>query len=178
MANTAQSPAYVLTPQIGISLQTVFTPPSTSSSPLDGYENPQFQPGMAVNGTDGSIWEYVLAATTINLNDCVLLDAGSNASQSTKALADTISYRVGVAAAVAIPSASYGWVATSGQSLKVNVLTGTSANAALYTTATAGALSSTSSSQDLIAGITVTTANSSGGTLAEPAMLNNPRVLQ
>lgn len=178
MANTAQSPAYSLSPQIGISLQTVFTPPATSSSPLDGYENPPFQPGMEVIGTDGSKWEYVLAATVININDCVLLDAGSNASQSTKAIADTISVRPAVAAAVAIPAASFGWVATSGQSLKVNVLTGTAANAALYTTATAGALSSTSTSQDLIAGITVTTANASGGTLAEPAMLNNPRVLQ
>lgn len=178
MANTAQSPAYNLSPQIGPNFALIFTPPATTSSPLDGYENPPFQPGYVVSGTDGSIWEYVLAATVINLNDCVVLDAGSNASQITKALADTYSYRLGFACGLAIPSGSYGWVATQGQSLKVNVLTGTSANVALYTTASAGVLSSTSSSQDLITGVTVTTANASGSTASEPCVAINPRILQ
>lgn len=172
-ANVAQSPPYSISPFIGANFGIAYT-----TSTTDGIDNAPIQPGTQVFGTDGSTWEFVQAATTINLNDCVVLDSGSNASQITKALADTYSYRLGFANGIAIASGSWGWVSTQGQSLKVNVLTGTSANAALYTTATAGVLSSTSTSQDLVTGVTVTTANSSGGTLAEPAVMINPRIIQ
>lgn len=167
---------YGISPVLGVDLNNVFTPSATTGA-SDGYDNPPHGAGDLVFGNDGSEWEYVKAATTINQYDCVAIDNAGNASQITKALADTYSYMIGFAQ-IAIASGSYGWVCRRGGNIQVNVLTGTSANAPLYTTATAGALSSTSTSQDLITGVVVTTANSSGSTTNEPAIASWPRILQ
>lgn len=163
----AQSPAYNTDGEIGG--LGVFTPGANS-----GQDNPNHQLGNMRIGTDGSEWLFVLAATTINAGDCVHVDASYNASQMTNALATAALGTVGWAKD-AIPSGSYGWVATYGLAIQGSVLTGTAAGVALYTTATAGVLSSTSTSQVQIFGVKAAVANSSGSTATRQLIAPAPR---
>lgn len=164
---------------MGVDLLNVFTPDALSAAGAgSGYDNPPHAPLDETTATNGGIWVYVNAITAINQYDCVFIDQFGNASQMTKALADTYEGRVGFAQ-IAIASASYGWVALNGTNLKVNVLASSAKDVPLYTTATAGVLSGTSGGQDLIAGVTtITAAPASPASSAEPINASWPRILQ
>lgn len=168
MAN--YSPAFNTDGELG-GVNQVFTP-----APLDGYDNPPMGQGTERIGTDGSVFTYVKALTTINQGDCTHLDQNSNASQMTTALAAGLLGLVGFCLIPGgIPAGSFGWVCTYGDSININVLTGTAAGAPLYTTATPGVLSSTASGQNQIYGVKTVIANASGSTAMEPAIATAPR---
>lgn len=176
---TASVAANFSTQLMGVDLNNVFTADAASAAGAgSGYDNPPHAPLDITHGTNGGLWLYINAITIINQYDCVYVDQFGNASQITKALADTYEGRVGFAQ-IAIASGSYGWVALSGTNLKVTLLASTAKDAPLYTTSTAGVLSATSSSQDLIAGVTaITAAPASPATSAEPINVSWPRILQ
>lgn len=168
MAN--YSPAFNTDGELG-GIGSVFTP-----DPSAGYDNPPMGAGTKRIGSDGSEWLYTTAVTAINQGDCVHIDQNGNASQMTSALAAAGLGLVGFAQ-VAIPLGSSGFVALVGDSLNINVANGTAAGASLYTTATAGVLSSTATGQNQIYGVKTLVANASGGVAQEPAMATGPRTV-
>lgn len=170
----------------GIDLAAVYTgyaqasaQSSTNNPDYPGPTGP-FQLGQVTKGTDDSEWVYVLAGGAITLGDAVIItNTGAlwTATSITNALAlSKLGDLVGVAPLVAIGSGSYGWVQRSGKCAGVSVLASMSANAALFTSTTAGRLgTSVASSTVAITGIVLTTANSTGATPTQ-AILNFPVV--
>lgn len=109
---------------------------------------------------DGSTWRYVQANGAIAQYDCVWIDDDWQASPITYALTGSNAYpsKAGVAQ-FAFTDNQYGWVWTSGggtgSGIKVSCLTLCAADVKLYTTATAGTLDDTSSSQALLQGLKI-----------------------
>lgn len=126
----------------------------------------QFALGTCVMGK-GNKYMYVLSSGAITQYAAVAVDEDFKARPLTKALADQ-GQRVG-AAQVAIPATSFGWVAYEGMDISVRARASCAADAPLYTTASAGVLDDTATSQTKIIGITLTSANG-GATAATPAI--------
>ena len=124
--------------------------------------------GTCVAGSDGTEWVYVQANGAIAQYDAVGVDENYQAAALTKAMADD-GYVIGAAQA-AFADDDYGWVATKGSNVKVNLLTLCAADVALYTSATAGKLDDTSTSQTKIDGIVAVTGGVTGTTATEVIM--------
>lgn len=144
-----QSPNYTIGTMLGCDLNNVFTV-SSSTGDDSGYDNPPHAPGDLVLGVNGQLWMYVLAATAINQYDVLCIDKGGSASQATNALASTGEYRPGFAQ-IAIANAAYAWVALGG-SVMINTASSMTKDLQTYTSATAGVLAQTSSSQTALTG--------------------------
>lgn len=130
-------------------------------------------PTTASNGTvaqvtgsfNGCLFIYAQVATgqTIVPGDVVSIDGSAQASQMTKALADAL-HRVAIAptapsgttAFTNLTAGQWGWFQIFGQVNGVNAGASTQ-DVAMYTTATAGRVSSTATSQTLIRGLAITT---------------------
>lgn len=111
--------------------------------------------GTTVLGANGSQWVYVKAGEAVAQYDVVAVDEAYSALKLTKALAD-VGHKIGAASA-AFAANEYGWVQSSGVT-RINVLASCAADVALYTSATAGSLDDSSSSQTKIKGVVLTTA--------------------
>lgn len=145
----------------GIDLSATYTgyaqASAQSSTNNPDYPGPtgQFSLGQVTKGTDGSEWVYVLAGGAITLGDVVIItETGAlwTANSITNILAQSkLGNWLGVAALTAIASGSYGWVQRAGKSAGMSVIFSTAANTQLFTTTTAGRLTSAS-----VAGSTVT----------------------
>lgn len=174
MANSPSTPLYATGPLMGVDLNNVFTAGDLTAG-NSGYDNPPQAPGTEAFGVNGIQYVYVLAATVINVNEVVCIDQGFNASEATTALASTGEYRPGFAQ-VAIPSGSYGWVALNGSGILVSMAASCTKDLPLYTSATAGVMAVTSSSQTLLAGVyaltTTTTAASVAVVASFPRWIN------
>lgn len=163
------TPNYSMSNFAGVDLNNTFAVDLSS-----GYDNPPhalLEETVAING---NVFIFVFCAAAVNVNDCVYIDKDGNAQQMTTAIGATLLGRVGFAQ-IAIPAGNYAWVALNG-TINVNVLTATAIAVPLYTTATAGVLSSAVTT--LITGIYLTTANVSGSTTNRPALASWPRLLQ
>lgn len=126
--------------------------PAWSSTSANAEQGQVFGLGDQVNAYDGSKYVFVSASgASITSYQVVAFGSNGNAQAITSALAQA-GNRVGVAP-YSISSGSYGWVQVQGV-VTVNVLSTCSSNTVLYTSATAGALDDTSTSQIKIAGIT------------------------
>lgn len=108
------------------------------------------QVGTTVMATDGSKYEYVYAFSAIAQYDAVAILTSGNARPISTAIAVSAK-KVGFAQ-VAITSGYYGWVARSGNNIRVNVAANCGAGAQLYTTATAGTLDDAIVTASMIAG--------------------------
>lgn len=141
---------------------------------LEPTTDANFKLGTRCTGNDGTEWIYVQANGAITVYDAVGIDETFQAAALTKAMADA-DWRIGFAQ-VAFTDNQYGWVATSGagSNFKVNVLASCVADAALYTTATAGALDDDATSQTAINGVVIVTTNG-GATAAVAALATNVR---
>lgn len=152
-----------------------------SSTNTPDYPSPTgpFYLGQVTKGTDGSEWVYVLAGGTITQGDVVIItNTGTlwTANSITNTLAASkLGNFLAVATYTGFTSGYYGWVQRSGKCSGISVIASTSANTQLYTTTTAGRLSSASvaSTTSIAAGIVLATANTSGLT---QAVLNFPVV--
>lgn len=100
---------------------------------------------------DGKQYRYVLSTDTIAAYDVCAVTSAGVASRCTSA--NVLGGLVGVAQAT-LSSGYYGWVQTLGQTT-VNCLSTCSAGVALYTSATAGSLDDTATSQTKIGGLTI-----------------------
>jgi hypothetical protein len=127
-----------------------------------------FPVGTIVTGTNSSLWEYVKAETAdVAQYAAVAINGSGNAQNCTTAIAAT-SRKIGFAQ-VAIACGSYGWVARMGVGLTVKIAASATANAQLYTTATAGTLDSTKVTAGGLGGVFLgNTAGSGGGVSTIP----------
>lgn len=133
---------YSTTPTIGVALAEIHT-------------TPQFKLGTQVQCDNAALFEYVYAKSTVAVYDAVCISTSGNAQPVSTALAVSIK-KIGFAQ-VAITSAQYGWVARSGNNIRVNVAANCAAGAQLYTTATAGVLDDAVVTAALVAGLTAVT---------------------
>lgn len=156
--------AYVTSGQVGAQLDAGVVP--------DGLVVPSapFALGQVVDGTNGSSWIYLKAAEAITpAGSYVTFDEGNTAYEGTKTLVDA-GHRIAVAQRAFLIN-EYGWFQLTGPCL----LYGTAncaADTTLYTTATAGLVDATSTSQTLLGGVVFTTAV--GGSNAAQAALIGP----
>ncbi len=117
----------------------------------------------------GDAWVYVQANGAIAQYDCVKIDDDYQAAKITYALTGSNAEpgKAGIAQ-FAFADDEYGWVFVKGgglgRGIKVTVLASCAADVKLYTTATAGSLDDTSTTQALMQGLKLVTAN--GGSAA------------
>jgi hypothetical protein len=133
--------------------------------------------GETIKGNNGSEWLYVYAANPVAQYDIVAVEFAGTASPATHALARA-GNTLGIAQ-VAIGTASYGWVATEGHSLRVNTLAAEGVGVTLYTTDTAGAVAdaTASGSAATIFGLTLV-ATASGTTASSAACIAKNMVVR
>ena len=127
--------------------------------------------GTISPGPAGSLYMLVQAGGTIAQYDVVSVTSAGSAVALTKALADA-GRKIGVAQ-VAIANGSFGWVLVKGVG-RANVLASAAADAALYTTATAGSLDDEATSQTLVRGLRLTTARAASNGDAPCVMVIEP----
>lgn len=132
----------------------------------------EFPLGTLCDGTNASKWEYVQAMSGIAAGNAVCINGSGLAVPSTTAFA--VSFKKVGFAQTAITSGSYGWVARCGYGLQCLVGATVGAGVQLYTTSTAGALSSTVVTAGVVPGVTAIVAGSSANTTitaATPALV-------
>ena len=121
--------------------------------------------GLGDKATDynGSEYRYVQAGSAITQYDTVWVDETYTANPITYALSQTTG-QVGVAQ-VAFASADYGWVPVAGAGVNLRVAASTLADSNLWTSDTAGVLTSTgaTASHSPIFGLVAASAGSAGG---------------
>lgn len=142
------------------------------------YPGNPFSLGTSVKATDGSEYIYAVAtAAAIPLGSAVYFDVNWNAVLITTTNGAGISgSRVGFASQVPFAIADRGWFQIAGICPAILVSASTAAFAQLYTTATAGQLSSTATSSLAINGAVInTTAPASAGVVA--GTLNYPELV-
>lgn len=103
---------------------------------------PTFTLGQTVHGNNDSSWLYVYASSAIALGQFVAVRTSSTATLGTVTLA-RLGYTLGIAQC-AFAAGDYGWVATSGKGLTVATTGAGAVGVRLYTSGTAGYLSTTS----------------------------------
>ena len=102
----------------------------------------------------GNGYLFVSASTSITSYQAVAVATNYYAVAATSATA-TAQSLAGIAGVNGISSGSWGWVQTRGNFSGVQVLSTCSASSFIYTTATAGSLDDTSTSQVKVAGLTI-----------------------
>lgn len=128
---------------------------------------PPFLNGTQAFGSDGSVFVFVQASTSISLTDFVAIDQDAvnssyqaNSVTTTNIQSSTLSHFGSTGLVVAgsvtyIPAGAYFWACTKGQYIPATTSGGTGGLAsntggtALFTTATAGVISSVTTSQSL-----------------------------
>lgn len=132
--------------------------------------------GTVVKTSDGGEAVYVQATSTISQYDAVIIINTSSATgasigavpvTTTNALT---SQRLAFAQS-AIASASYGWVQTSGNSIRVKALIACQPAVPLFTTATAGSLDDTTVTAGYCLGVVLMSSATSAS--APPAVVGN-----
>lgn len=123
-------------------------------------EGAEFALGTTLNGSNGTKWMYVHAATAITQYDAVGVSEDYEASALTKAMADD-GWTIGFAQ-VAASDNDFFWLAIEGRgNISVRCAGSCAADVSLYTTASAGKLDDTSASQTKIQGVVGITASTS-----------------
>ncbi len=150
----------------------IVTTPLAGVNINDYSTTAQFALGTAVQATDGSLFEYVQAASAIAAYNAVCIDDGNIASNLTTT--NAASYRrVGVAQ-VSIAVSCYGWVQRSGK-MRVNVAQACQDFVPLFTTATPGVLDDVTVSEALVLGINTVTSTTTASAMtavgASPAQI-------
>lgn len=135
----------------------------------------QFTLGDRLNGTNDSLWVYVLANGAISSGDCVMITTSGTATRATAAGVNVVNQEIGFAQ-FAFADLEYGWVARNGYGLTVSVSATTSGSAVLYIGTTSGKLSNTSSSGTL-AGVQVATISSTATFTTTTGSLSWPRCI-
>jgi hypothetical protein len=145
----------------GAALQTAYTISPTTTPEVP---NPPFAVGTMALGTDASVWVFVklAASQTIAAGDFVYVNSTDAVSWNVTSLSNTakalLGALVGIAGAAATSgttSTQYIWIMRAGHYASANVITSASANALLYTSATAGRLTGTASATNnsLVSGV-------------------------
>lgn len=142
----------------------------------DVHTDAKFKLGTVACGNGGTEWIYVQSTSAVTQYHCVSIDKDHKIRPITKALAD-VNPRVGFAQ-VAFAADEYGWVAMRGSdtNLKVLVKAACADFVDLYTSASAGVLDDTSTSQTKIVGVVTSSSATNSGTQAEAVYAVFPHV--
>lgn len=165
---TPFSPAsthYVLDGTMGVDLAAVVTGTGTSFD-----EGDEFTLGQCVTSANGNVYMRCHAAAALPIFSFVAVDENFEASLLTKALADD-GYFIG-ATQVAVSDNDFFWLAMSGSDIGGLVLVSCAADVIVYTTATAGAIDDLATSQTILEGLRVVTAEPGVGTDAEEIIIS------
>lgn len=162
--------SFVTSNTSGISTTTTYT---AATSSADTWTAPGIALGTTVFGTDNAEYLWVIAGSAITQYSWVGVDENMVAYPLTKAMADD-GWQIGVSQ-LAFAIGSYGVVALKGANLTGRVGASCAADVALYTSATAGVLDDTASSQTKIDGVVLVTANASATVRAKEVLLTWPR---
>lgn len=207
----AQQVFYQTLNMVGVDPTTYYTNLATAGgSVTPEYPAPPFIAGTRAFGSDGSEFVFVQASTSISLTDFVILNSAQQAGtyQANSVTNTTVISSLGVAIAATglivkqsvsfIPAGAFFWAQTKGQFIPATTSTGLASNAGgvtLFSTATAGVLSSVTTSSTLagafigiicINSLTVSipasivpptggTQSSTGFTVGPVVNMNNPR---
>ncbi len=119
--------------------------------------------GDAATSSTGTVYRYAQAAAVITQYDTVFIDESYSANAITAALAADAGM-IGVAQST-LATGDYAWFAVAGGLANIRVAANTSADAVLWTSSTAGVLTSTgaTASQIPILGLKAASAGSAGG---------------
>lgn len=147
------------TPTIGVNLN------GTTSAALVAL-------GTRVNGSNDSMWIYVLANGAISVGDCVQIASTGTATRATTTGPRTSVDELGFAQ-VAFADGEYGWVAQHGSGMTI-ATTGTISQGTMYIGVTSGKLSNVSGSST-IAGVVVTNNSATATTTTTTGVLTWPR---
>ena len=137
---------------------------------------PGYTPGLTVKTSDGGEAVYVQATSTINQYDaCIIINTSSATGASIGCVPVTTtnaltSQRIAFAQ-TAITSSYYGWVQTSGNSIRINSLIACQPAVPLFTTATAGSLDDTTVTAGYCLGVVLKSSATSAS--APPAVVGN-----
>lgn len=132
-------------------------------------DDPEYALGEVGWDNKGKAYMYVKAALAIEKYRMCRIQETFDASETTTAADRGEQYGVSQAD---IPIGKYGWVQRLG-ACTLRVAASCAAHAVLYTTSVAGTLDDSSTSQEKIWGVHLTTARGTGAGFA-PAMLNWP----
>lgn len=131
----------------------------------DLSEGKGFTVGNKTRAHNGNVYIYAKAASAIAAKYYVCIDESGNARVGTDALVKE-GHQIAIAP-VAFAADEYGFFTVSGSSgVYIQTFGSVAADTSLYTSSTAGLLDDVSSSQTLISGIVVTTANSAATSAA------------
>lgn len=153
----------------------------TTGTTTDGA-NAIFTLGSRATGNNGTVWLYVQANGAIGASDATSITNSFQAASLTNANAG-IGLQIGFGGNTAWADNDLGWMPISGDAgLTVNVTSATTAGVALYTTTTAGQLSSSSSAasgtaQTKIQGLTLVSTADSTTVTAANVIATYPRSL-
>ena len=160
---------------VSSTLGALFSDTYVSSTANLDYPRPPFALGTRAVGNDGSEWIYVVANGTIAANATVIINNAFVIAATTGAAAVSgIPNMVGFAQ-VAFAANTYGWVMLRGKPT-ILVAANTDVNTALWTTDTAGVLSSTANtaSQYLVWDVRTYGTSAGGSQTIATAMTGNP----
>lgn len=120
--------------------------------------------GDAATGPDGTEYRYGQASAAITQYDTVFIDKDYSVAAITAALAVTPGM-IGSNQNATMATGEYGWFAVAGGNATIRVAASASADAVLWTSSTAGVLTSTaaSASQIPLLGIKSASAGTAGG---------------
>lgn len=141
-----------------------------------------FALGSIVNGSDGSIWQYVQAGTTVSAYSVVAISASGTANMCVLGdINGTDGVQLGIAQNTFAPS-DYGWVPVHGVgggngAFKVKVSGSVSAGLMLYIATASGNVAITAATSGTLAGIAVVTASDTADTAvtAMPCIISWPK---
>ena len=128
--------------------------------------------GNVVSTTDGQ-WMFVRAAEAITQYDYVCVDETNHARRGTKGGVDD--GHIIATAQNAIAASAYGYVKLTGSDGNVRVRASCAADVPLYTTASAGILDDTSTTQTKVDGIVIVAAQTSASAGNKEAIMTWPK---
>lgn len=147
---------------LGVNFTEVVAGTGTSSD-----EGDQFELGQIVCAHDGTEYVRCHAAGAIDQYSLVAVDENWEAVEATKALVDD-GYILGVAQ-IAVADNEFFWLARKGQDLSILAKNGCLPDASVFTSATAGAVDDSLTSQTELAGVTLIATQSGGSPAASAA---------
>lgn len=140
------------------------TTPLIGINTTDANSNPAQIVGVLVNATDDQTYQYVYAGESLTIGQTVHVGLSGTAQALTPALAVTAGDIGFVQTSLA--AGQYGWIARKGRNINVRVAANTTQATALWTTDTAGVLSSTVNTASQFQVMGVITALTNGGSAA------------
>lgn len=128
----------------GVSCADLLHTVTSANAVVNGGTQPTFTLGQTAQGNNSSAWVYVYASSAVALGQLVAIRPSCTATLGTVTLA-RLGYTLGIAQC-AFAAGDYGWVATKGRGLTVATTGAGAVGARLYTSGTAGYVSTTAAS--------------------------------